>query len=229
VAIALASGSLADGPPRTIAFVATNSVDPDGDTLTYDWDLDGDGNFGDASGDTATRDYTTSGSFRVAVRVTDTSGASDVQSMLVTVATALADVGVTLDDGVDAVAPGDSIVYTMIVTNHGTNAVPGESVATTLSGKLTDVAWTCAASIGGACAASGSGDIDDAADLAASGTATYTVHATVAAGATGSLESSASVTAPSGYEDPNATDDSATDIDTIAITDRIFADGFDPP
>jgi glucose/arabinose dehydrogenase len=85
-AIALATDSIADGAPRTIAFVATNSVDPDGDTLTYDWDLDGDGTFGDASGDTAARFYAGAGSYRVAVRVTDTSGASDVQRMLVTVA-----------------------------------------------------------------------------------------------------------------------------------------------
>jgi len=149
--------------------------------------------------------------------------------MLVTVTTQTADVGVAIDDGVAEVAPGDSIVYTVIVTNHGTNAVGGESVATTLSAQLSAIGWTCVASAGGSCAASGSGDVADAADLAPGGTATYTIHATVAAAASGTLESSASVTPPSGYEDPNATDNSATDVDAIAITDRIFADGFDPP
>jgi uncharacterized repeat protein (TIGR01451 family) len=228
-AIALAAGSTADGPPREIMFVATNSVDPDGDTLTYDWDLDGDGNFGDASGDTATHDYTADGSYRVAVRVTDTSGASDVQSMLVTVTAAVADAGVTLDDGVTEVVPGGNVVYTMIVTNHGTDTIPGEVVTTTLSAELTDIAWTCTASAGSLCTASGSGDVIDAMSLAPAGTATYTVQATVAAGAAGTLESSAAVFAPAGWEDPNATDNTATDIDTIAVVDRIFADGFDPP
>ena len=88
-AIALAEGSVADGPPRTIAFTAANTVDPNaGDTLSWDWDLDGDGVFGDASGETATRAYTADGSYRVAVRATDATGRSDVQSMWVTVTTA---------------------------------------------------------------------------------------------------------------------------------------------
>ncbi len=228
-AIALASGSTADGPPRQIMFVATNSVDPDGDTLTYDWDLDGDGNFGDASGDTATHDYIDSGSFRVAVRVTDTSGASDVQHMLVTVTPAIADAGVMLDDGVTEVVPGGNVVYTMIVTNHGADTIPGEVVTTTLSAQLTDIAWTCTASVGSVCTASGSGDVIDAMSLAPAGTATYTVHATVAAGAAGTLESAAAVFAPAGWQDPNGTDDTASDIDTVAIVDRLFANGFDPP
>jgi uncharacterized repeat protein (TIGR01451 family) len=227
-AIALAAGSLADGPPRTITFDATNSVDPDGDTLTYDWDLDGDGGFGDASGDTATRDYTADGSYRVAVRVTDTSGASDVQRMLVTVTTPIADVGITLDDGVTEVAPGDHIVYTIVVTNHGTDTVPGEVLLMTLSGALTDITWTCVPSTGSACTPSGTGDVD-AMSLAPAGTATYTVQAAVAAGAAGTVESSVTVSPPAGWNDPNMSDNSATDIDTIPITDRIFANGFDPP
>ena len=69
-AIALDAGSSADGAPRTIAFTRANSVDPDaGDSLVYDWDLDGDGAFGDASGVTAFRFYANEGSYRVAVRV----------------------------------------------------------------------------------------------------------------------------------------------------------------
>jgi uncharacterized repeat protein (TIGR01451 family) len=227
-AIALASGSAADGPPRPITFEATNSVDPDGDTLTLDWDLDGDGNFGDASGATATRDYTVGGSFDVGVRATDTSGASDMQHVLVTVTTQPADVGVTLDDGVTEVAPGDAVVYTIIVTNHGTNTVPGEVIMMTLSARLTDIAWTCTASAGSACTASGTSDVD-AMSLAPAGTATYAVHATVAADASGTVESAVAVFPPAGWQDPNSTDDTAVDIDTIPVTDRIFADGFDPP
>lgn len=227
-AIALAAGSTADGGPRSITFVATNSVDPDGDTLTYDWDLDGDGNFGDASGDTATRDYTVGGSFNVAVRVTDTSGASDVQRMLVTVTTQVADVGVTLDDGVTDVEPGGSVVYTMVVTNHGADAVAGEAIAMGTSFQLVDVTWTCVASAGSTCtASSGTGGIGGTIDLASGGTTTYTISAMVPTDATGVLDSIATIDPPAGYEDPNTTDNVANDIDTIG--DRIFANGFDPP
>jgi glucose/arabinose dehydrogenase len=228
-AIALAPGSTADGGPRSITFLATNSVDPDRDTLTYDWDLDGNGEFGDASGDTVTFAYGGPGSTRVSVRVTDPSGASDVQSMLITVTFPAADVGVTLDDGLTEVPPSASIVYTMTLTNYGTDAVPNEHVETALASKLTTVQWTCVASSGGSCAASGTGSIFEDVDLAPGGTVTFTISALVAADATGTLESSATVTPPPGYDDPNTTDNTATDIDVVTVTDRIFANGFDPP
>jgi glucose/arabinose dehydrogenase len=227
-AIALDAGSSADGAPRTIAFTAANSVDPDGDALVYDWDLDGDGAFGDASGATTFRFYAEEGSYRVAVRVTDGAGASDTQSMLVTVTGTLgaADVGVSLDDGVAVVSPGDALTYTMIVANHGADAVAGEGVATTLSPLLADAAWNCTPSAGASCAATGTGDIEDSVDLPVGGSVTYTIDANVMSGASGIVESSAAVTPPPGYEDPDPSDNTATDIDTVD-GDRIFADGFD--
>ena len=228
-AIALDEGSVADGPPRTITFTAANSVDPDHDeALTYDWDLDGDGVFGDASGVTAFRFYPDEGSFRVAVRVSDIAGASDVQSMLVTVVGDIAtvDVGVTLDDGIGTVFVGDVVTYTMVVTNDSDTAVVGELVATTLSPMLRNPEWTCIASPGASCVATGSGDVDDAVGLAPGASVTYTIEATVDSGASGTLDSAAHVTSPPGYQDPNGTNDAASDSDTI-ISDRIFADGFD--
>jgi glucose/arabinose dehydrogenase len=228
-AIALDAGSTADGPPRTITFLATNSVDPDGDTLAYDWDLDGDGTFGDADGLSTTRSYEAGGSFRVAVRVTDASGASDTQSMLVTVTPGVADIGVTLDDGVTEAMPGERLVYTMVVANHGTDIVPGEIVETAMSGELVDIAWTCVATDGATCTPGGSDEVIDTITLPAGGSATYTIEADVLADATGPVESSATVTAPSGYEDPNTTDNDAADVDELFIADRLFADGFEAP
>ncbi|HKP60093.1 MAG TPA: PQQ-dependent sugar dehydrogenase [Polyangiales bacterium] len=62
--------------PLTAAFDATGSSDPDpGDTLTFAWDLDGDGEFDDASGPSADFVYTTSGAREVGLRVTDSRGA----------------------------------------------------------------------------------------------------------------------------------------------------------
>ena len=228
-AIALDAGSTADGAPRTIAFTAANSIDPNaGDALTYDWDLDGDGTFGDASGVTASRFYPTEGSYLVAVRVSDQAGASDVQSMLVTVTgnANVADVGVTLDDGIDAVLPNDAITYTLTVTNHGTDTVPGEGVTSAFATQLASIAWTCTPSGGATCAASGSGDIDDLVDLPAGASVTYTIEATVASDASGTVSSSATITAPADYFDPNPADDQAIDADEV-IDDRIFADGFE--
>jgi len=89
-AIALATGSLGDGPERNIAFTAANSIDADDPgALAYEWDLDGDGEFEDASGVTASADYTAPTaavrSIDVAVRATDARGARDVARMVVTV------------------------------------------------------------------------------------------------------------------------------------------------
>jgi glucose/arabinose dehydrogenase len=73
-------------PPLTVAFDARGSSDPDaGDTLTYVWDLDGDGAFDDATGSTASFTYTTAGPVTAAVRVTDAVGASDTASVVITV------------------------------------------------------------------------------------------------------------------------------------------------
>ena len=45
--------------PLQVDFSATGSSDPDpGDTLTYEWDLDGDGAYDDATGATAQHTYT---------------------------------------------------------------------------------------------------------------------------------------------------------------------------
>lgn len=227
-AIALAAGSSADGAPRAIDFTAANSVDPNsGDTLGYDWDLDGDGNYGDASGVTATHAYSTAGSYRVAVRVSDGAGASDMQSMLVTVTGSgtVADVGLTFDDGVSSARPGDTLHYTLVVTNQGPDAVAGAAVATTLSTQLTGVSWTCASSGGASCASSGNGDVADSVDLPASGGVTYTISATIAAAADAAIESAATVTLPAGTNDPTPGDHAATDVD--ALDDTIFKDGFE--
>ncbi len=69
------------GPYLAIAgfpmgFNGTGSYDPDGDPLTYDWDLDGDGLF-DATGPTPTRTYSTGG-YLIILRVTDPLGETGV-------------------------------------------------------------------------------------------------------------------------------------------------------
>jgi glucose/arabinose dehydrogenase len=66
------------GPaPLAVNFDGTASSDPDaGDTLTYEWDLDGDGAFDDSISPTPSRTYTAASTV-VRLRVTDSRGASD--------------------------------------------------------------------------------------------------------------------------------------------------------
>ncbi|MBK7013542.1 MAG: hypothetical protein IPH43_13620 [Xanthomonadales bacterium] len=88
-AITLEAGSTADGPPRTIAFSAANSIDPEAGALSYAWDLDGDGDFDDAGSGTASASYSASTAqpvrIQVGVRASDSAGASDTARMTVVV------------------------------------------------------------------------------------------------------------------------------------------------
>ena len=74
-----------NGPvPLTVGFDGTPSSDPEGKPLSYSWDLNGDGTFGDATGPTASYTYTTAGVYHPSLRVTDDQGASDTASVTVT-------------------------------------------------------------------------------------------------------------------------------------------------
>jgi PKD repeat protein len=61
----------------TVNFDATGSSDPDGSTLTYEWDLDGDGAFDDSTEPKPTHTYTTAGDYDIQLKVIDGRGASD--------------------------------------------------------------------------------------------------------------------------------------------------------
>ena len=76
---------IAGASPLTVNFSAAGSSDPEGQTLTYAWDLDGDGAFDDAAGQTAQFTYVsaTPKAFNVRVRATDDRGLSDVASVTI--------------------------------------------------------------------------------------------------------------------------------------------------
>ena len=70
--VAVASANPTSGAaPLTVAFDGSGSSDPDGDPITYAWDLDGDGVFDDSTAAQPTFTYTQTGSFTVRLRVTD--------------------------------------------------------------------------------------------------------------------------------------------------------------
>jgi len=60
-----------------VVFTST-STDPDGDSISLSWDLDGDNAFDDDSGPTATRSFPTTGSKVVRVRGVDSDGGEHV-------------------------------------------------------------------------------------------------------------------------------------------------------
>ena len=73
------------GPaPLTVTFDGRGSSDPNaGDTLTYTWDLNGDGIFGDATTAQTSFTYTQVNPYTVRLKVTDNHGASNIASVLI--------------------------------------------------------------------------------------------------------------------------------------------------
>lgn len=71
--------------PLTVNFNAAASSDPNpGDVLTYEWDLDGDGQFDDSTAVAPSYTYTTAGARTVKLRVTDRGGLSNIAQQSIT-------------------------------------------------------------------------------------------------------------------------------------------------
>jgi uncharacterized repeat protein (TIGR01451 family) len=128
----------------------------------------------------------------------------------------LADLSITKTDGVTTATPGGSVTYTIVASNAGPGGVTGATVADTFPAALT-CNWTCVGAGGGTCTASGSGNISGAVNLPSGGSATYTASCAIAAGATGTLSNTATITAPGGVTDPTPANNTATDTDTLAV------------
>jgi uncharacterized repeat protein (TIGR01451 family) len=126
----------------------------------------------------------------------------------------LADVSVTKTDGLATAVPGQAIAYTITVSNGGPRPVSGVSVSDPVPGSLLSPAWTCVASGGASCTASGSGSINDAINLPVGSIATYTLSGTLSTGPAG-LSNTATAALPAGYADPLAANNSATDTDIL--------------
>ena len=126
-----------------------------------------------------------------------------------------ADLMVTRTDSVTTVYSGlSTVTYNIQVTNLGPSNVAAATVIDTVSSKLTGVTWTCTASSGSSCPASGSGSINHQISLESGDSAFYTLQGTVAASATGTLSNTVTVGA-AGVNDPVPGNNSATDVDTI--------------
>jgi uncharacterized repeat protein (TIGR01451 family) len=134
------------------------------------------------------------------------------------------DLSVTKTDGRTTITPGDTLTYTLVVTNSSSHAVTG-SFSDTLPASLGSITWTCSASVGSLCsAAAGSGSpISLSLTLASGGTATISVNATLSGTASGTLVNTASVALPWAFlTDATPANNSATDTDTIVTPSLVF-------
>ncbi|MEO8264284.1 MAG: hypothetical protein ABI706_02115 [Ilumatobacteraceae bacterium] len=169
----------------------------------------------------ATGSLVNTGTVAAPVGVTDPAPANNSATDVDTL-TPLADLSITKTDGVINAVPGTVVSYTIVATNAGPSDAVGVTVGDAVPASLVGATWTCIGSSGGTCAASGAGNIADTVGLPAGASVTYTVTATVDAAATGTLVNTASITAPSGTTDPDPSDNTATDIDTLTPRADLF-------
>ncbi len=127
----------------------------------------------------------------------------------------VADLSVTKTDGLATVLAGGTDTYTIVVTNAGPTDVLAAPVSDTFPAALTGVTWSCTATDGGSCVASGSGDIATTVDLPAGSAATFTATGTVAPAAAGTLTNTAAAAPPAGTTDPDLGNNSGSDSTTI--------------
>jgi glucose/arabinose dehydrogenase len=133
---AVATANPTSGPaPLTVQFNGSGSSDPDGDPLTYSWDLNGDGTYGDSTAVNPSFTYSTAATYTVTLKVTDSHGASTVS----------APVTITVGGGntpptpvIDA--PSASLTWavgdTINFSGHATDTQDGTLPASALSWKL---------------------------------------------------------------------------------------------
>ncbi|MEO7326465.1 MAG: hypothetical protein ABIW82_16720 [Dokdonella sp.] len=140
-----------------------------------------------------------------------------------------ASVSTTVTSTSTAYAPGTPLHYSITIGNSGPASSTGTTVVDTFPSAYSGVLWTCAASGGASCTASGSGNIIDSANLPSGGQVIYSVNGTVIAGTTGTLSNSATAIVHAPTTDPNPTDNTGT-LDLMpATSDLIFANGFESP
>jgi glucose/arabinose dehydrogenase len=116
--------------PLTVNFNSGNSSTPIGGSLTYAWDLDGDGDYDDATTPTASRTYP-AGRYTVGLRVTDSQGASDRKTIVITAGTPPA-VAITTPSAAMTWQVGTTITFAGTASSEREGALPASAYTWTL-------------------------------------------------------------------------------------------------
>ena len=115
--IAHAAATPEDGPtPLTVQFSSAGSVDPEGTSLTYAWDFDGNGTT-DSTAANPTHTYTTAGNYNVQLTVTDQSGLTGVDTVVVVAGNTRPTVKIQIPEDGQFADFGDTVPYKIVVTD----------------------------------------------------------------------------------------------------------------
>ena len=113
--------------PLTVSFDGRGSTDPEGDALTYAWDLDGDGQYDDSTSATPSFTYSSAGTVAVALRVTDPALNSDTDTVTIT-AGVPPTATITSPAAGTTWKVGDTIAFAGTGTDSAGNPLPASSL-----------------------------------------------------------------------------------------------------
>jgi uncharacterized repeat protein (TIGR01451 family) len=127
----------------------------------------------------------------------------------------LAELRLTMMDGLSLVHVGDVLTYTIIVTNSGPDPALGIVVSDQVPPGLIDVAWSCQPYGGGICPSSDFGSPNASVDLPLGASVILNLRGTVAAYAGSQLVNTVLLVLPSGLADKETADNTASDTNDV--------------
>jgi glucose/arabinose dehydrogenase/PKD repeat protein len=117
--------------PLTVQFSSVGTTDPDpGDALTFAWDFDGNGTT-DSTDPSPSHTYTTAGVYVAKLTVTDSGGKTDIKSVTITAGNTSPTVTINTPADGDFFDWGQSIPYTITVTDPEDGAIDCSRVTAT--------------------------------------------------------------------------------------------------
>ncbi|MBK6724449.1 MAG: hypothetical protein IPG58_14620 [Acidobacteria bacterium] len=132
--------------------------------------------------------------------------------------TPLADLAIVKTDNVSVVTTPGTTTYTLTVTNAGPAPAVNAIVTDNFPAGVIVDNWTCLPQNEALCTLDGAGNINEAVYIPVGGILTYTANVSIAAGQTGTLVNTATVTAPPTVIDPNLANNTSTDTDTYGMS-----------
>jgi uncharacterized repeat protein (TIGR01451 family) len=128
--VASATATPTNGPaPLQVAFDGTASSDPDGQAITYAWDLDGDGQFDDSTASQPSYTYTQPGTYSARLRVTDTQGATGTtQTITITANNTPPTAAITAPSSSTTWSVGDTITFAGSATDPQQGTLAGSAL-----------------------------------------------------------------------------------------------------
>ncbi|MCM3661085.1 TIM barrel protein [Georgenia satyanarayanai] len=102
--------------PLEVVFDASTSRDPEGEELTYEWDLDGDGQYDDATGVNPTYTYSERGVYNAALRAVDPEGKAGLATRQISVGNTAPEITLSVDNGA-IFNWGDDVPVSVTVTD----------------------------------------------------------------------------------------------------------------